>query len=69
MRAINRTAKKTGWERTSGWDQWELREAVTILANADTIRRNRPLLKAVQAEANRQLKAAERAAATIKGAK
>lgn len=60
---------KSMYEKRSNWDEWELRECVQILANADKIKKNRRLLAATKAEANRQLKAAEKAAATIKGVK
>lgn len=45
-------------EKKSGWDDYDLRNALETLTRANKIRRNKPLMAAVKAEAKKQLAAA-----------
>lgn len=49
-------------ERTSGWDDYELRDGLRTLTAAQKIRRNRPFMAALRKEAKKQLNAAKAAA-------
>ena len=56
-------------ERKSGWDDYEVRSALETLARADKIRKNKPLMAAVKAEAKRQLQAAQATHSNLQGGK
>lgn len=56
-------------ERKSGpFDGYELREALQTLAKAIKIRKNPALMRAIKAEANRQLAAAQSTTKALSGA-
>lgn len=44
-------------ERKSGWEEYELREAMRTLSEAKKIRKNPALMRALRKEATRQLQA------------
>ncbi len=60
---------KPSAERKSGWDDWEIRDALSTLSQADKIRKNKPLMAKVRAEAKRQLQAAKATHANLQGGK
>lgn len=43
-------------EKTSGWDEWELRDAMRTLTQAKKIRKNAALMRALQRSAQEQVK-------------
>ncbi|HZX81033.1 MAG TPA: hypothetical protein VFE72_08800 [Lysobacter sp.] len=52
-------------ERKGGWDDYEIREALSTLTRAEKIRKNKPLMAAVKKEARKQLDAAARTANSL----
>ena len=55
------------YDRRSGWSEWDVRRALTTLVEAEKIRGNKPLMRAIGKEAERQKKAAAAAVTTTKG--
>ena len=56
-------------ERRNGpFDDWELRDALQTLAKAIKIRKNPALMRAIKAEARRQLAAAQSTTKALSGA-
>lgn len=45
-------------DRKSGWKDYEVRDALRTLTDADKIKRNKPLMALIRAEAKKQLAAA-----------
>lgn len=56
-------------ERSSGWSDYDIRDALRTLAQADKIRKNKALMTAIKAEAKRQLTAAQATHAKLQGGK
>lgn len=54
-------------ERSSGWDDYDIKNALTTLADADKIRKNKPLMAAIRKEAAAQLKTAQATASQLQG--
>lgn len=52
-------------DRSSGWDDYEIRDALRTLTSAAKIRKNPALLRAVQREAKKQVAAAKATAASL----
>lgn len=62
--------RKPAYDRKSGpFDEWEVRDALRTVHDADRIRKNKSLMAEVQKEADRAAKAASDAAQSIKGGK
>lgn len=56
-------------ERSSGWSDFDIRDALRTLSQADKIRKNKALMAAIKAEAKRQLTAAQATHAKLQGGK
>lgn len=54
-------------ERKSGWDDYQIKDALRTLSDAVKIRKNKPLMAAIKKEAAAQLKAAQATNATLQG--
>ncbi|MES2347039.1 MAG: hypothetical protein V4641_05650 [Pseudomonadota bacterium] len=54
-------------EKKGGWDDYEIRDALRTLSQADKIRKNKPLMGAIKMEAQKQLKVAAATASTLQG--
>lgn len=57
------------FERKSGWDDYEVKDALRTLSQAEKIRRNKPLMAAIRKEAAQQLKVAQATAQQLQGGK
>lgn len=56
-------------DRKSGWSEYDIRDSLRTLSQADKIRKNKPLMAAIKAEAVKQLAAAKATASTLQGGK
>lgn len=63
-RYIEPEARKSG-----PFEDYEIRDALRTLTQAEKIKRNKPLLRACRNEAQKQVKAAQQAASSIQGVK
>ena len=57
------------FERKSGWDDYDVKDALRTLSQAEKIRRNKPLMAAIRKEAANQLKVAQATASQLQGGK
>lgn len=56
-------------ERKSGWDDYQIKDALRTLSQADKIVKNKAFMAAIRAEAVRQLKVAQATATKLQGGK
>lgn len=56
-------------DRSSGWSDYDVRDALRTLSTADKIRKNKPFMAKIKAEAVKQLVAAKATASTLQGGK
>lgn len=56
-------------ERKSGWDDYQIKDALRTLSQADKIVKNKAFMAAIRAEAVRQLKVAQATANKLQGGK
>lgn len=56
-------------ERKAGWSDYDVRDALRTLSQANKIRANKPLMAAVRKEAAKQLKVAQATTQQLQGGK
>lgn len=56
-------------EKKGNFDDYEVRDALRTLSQADKIRKNKPLMGAIRKEAQKQLKVAQATATQLQGGK
>lgn len=54
--------------RKSGWDDYDIRDALRTLTQAAKIRKNAPLMRAIKKEARKQMQVAQDTASSLNGA-